>query len=155
MGHMGFPSGTSGKEPACQCRRCRRCRSHRFDPWVRKIPWRRAWQPTPVFFPGVSPWTEEPGGLLFRVTKSQTWLKQVSKQACTHGSYTVWGITTFSYNQPRRKYYFPHVRRENRLSWSLSNLSQITHKLAMKPGFKSNFLWLQNVCLSCYLSSGK
>ena len=27
---------------------------HRFDPWVRKIPWKRAWQPTPVFFPGES-----------------------------------------------------------------------------------------------------
>ena len=34
-----------------------------FDPWVGKIPWRRAWQPTPVFLPGESPWTEEPGGL--------------------------------------------------------------------------------------------
>ena len=22
-----------------------------FDPWVGKIPWRRAWQPTPVFLP--------------------------------------------------------------------------------------------------------
>ena len=28
-----------------------------------KIPWRRAWQPTPVFLPGESPWREEPGGL--------------------------------------------------------------------------------------------
>ena len=28
-----------------------------------KIPWRRAWQPTSVFLPGESPWTEEPGGL--------------------------------------------------------------------------------------------
>ena len=27
-------------------------RGHRFNPWVRKIPWRRAWQPTPVFLPG-------------------------------------------------------------------------------------------------------
>ena len=26
----------------------------RFDPWVGKIPWRRAWQPTPVFLPGES-----------------------------------------------------------------------------------------------------
>ena len=34
-----------------------------FDPWVGKIPWRRAWQPSPVFGPGESPWTEEPGGL--------------------------------------------------------------------------------------------
>ena len=29
-------------------------RRYRFDPWVRKIPWRRAWQPTPVFLPGES-----------------------------------------------------------------------------------------------------
>ena len=34
-----------------------------FDPWVGKIPWRRKWQPPPVFLPGESPWTEEPGGL--------------------------------------------------------------------------------------------
>ena len=34
-----------------------------FDPGVGKIPWRRAWQPAPVFLPGESPWTEEPGGL--------------------------------------------------------------------------------------------
>ena len=31
--------------------------------WVGEIPWRRAWQPTPVFLSGESPWTEEPGGL--------------------------------------------------------------------------------------------
>ena len=47
----GFPSGASGKEPACQCRRHKRCE---FDPWVGKIPWGRAWQPTPVFSPGES-----------------------------------------------------------------------------------------------------
>ena len=57
---MGFPGGTGGKEPACQCRRHKR---PRFHPWVGKIPWRRSWQPTPVFFPGESPWTEKPGGL--------------------------------------------------------------------------------------------
>ena len=34
-----------------------------FDPWVRKISCRRAWQPTPVFLPGEMPWTEEPGRL--------------------------------------------------------------------------------------------
>ena len=31
---------------------CKRCRTCRFDPWVRKIPCRRKWQPTPVFLPG-------------------------------------------------------------------------------------------------------
>ena len=48
---MGFPGGTSGKEPTCQCRRPKR---HRFYPWVWKTPWRRAWQPTLVFLPGES-----------------------------------------------------------------------------------------------------
>ena len=38
-----------GKESACQCRRCKR---GGFDPCIRKIPWRRVWQPTPVFLPG-------------------------------------------------------------------------------------------------------
>ena len=45
------PGGSSGKEPICQCRSHRRCR---FNPWVGKIHWRRAWQPTPVFLPGES-----------------------------------------------------------------------------------------------------
>jgi len=44
----GFPGGASGKESTCRCKRCG------FNPWVRKIPWRRAWQPTPVFLPGES-----------------------------------------------------------------------------------------------------
>ena len=43
------PSNSAGKEPACQCRRCKR---RRFDPWVGTLPWRRKWQPTPVFLPG-------------------------------------------------------------------------------------------------------
>ena len=40
--------GLSGGEGACQRRRCE------FSPWVRKMPWRREWQPTPVFLPGES-----------------------------------------------------------------------------------------------------
>ena len=47
----GFPGGISGKEATYQGRRHKRCR---FDPRVRKIPWRRAWQHTPVFLPGES-----------------------------------------------------------------------------------------------------
>ena len=39
------------------------CGRSGFDTWVDKIPWRRVWQPTPVFLPGESPWTEESGGL--------------------------------------------------------------------------------------------
>ena len=43
-----FACSASGKEPACQCRSCKR---HKFDSWVRKISWKRAWKPTPVFLP--------------------------------------------------------------------------------------------------------
>ena len=43
---MGYPRWLKGKESAYQSRRCR------FNPWVRKIPWRRKWQPTPGFLPG-------------------------------------------------------------------------------------------------------
>ena len=45
---FGFPWWLSGKESACQHRRCG------LNPRVRKIPWRRVWQPTPVFLPGKS-----------------------------------------------------------------------------------------------------
>ena len=46
---LGFPSDTHGKKPSCQCRRYGRLR---LGPWVGKIPWRSARQPTPGFLPG-------------------------------------------------------------------------------------------------------
>ena len=45
---VGLPWWFNGKESTCQCRRCN------FDPRVRKSPWRRKWQPSPVFLPGKS-----------------------------------------------------------------------------------------------------
>ena len=39
----GLPRWLSGKASTCQCRR------HGFNPWIGKIPWRRKWQPTPLF----------------------------------------------------------------------------------------------------------
>ena len=54
----GLPQCLNGKESTFQCRR------HGFDPWVRKIPWRRKWQPIhSSTFAWEIPWTEESGGL--------------------------------------------------------------------------------------------
>ena len=53
----GFPGGSVGKEATCNAG------DPGLDPWVGKIPWKRAWQPIPVFLPGESPWTEESGGM--------------------------------------------------------------------------------------------
>ena len=49
--YMWLPRVLSGKESACQCRRHKRLKAQVFDPWVGKSPWRRTWQPTPVFWP--------------------------------------------------------------------------------------------------------
>ena len=46
---MGFLGGSVVKNLPDSARRHRR---YGFDPWVRKIPWRRKWQPAPVFLPG-------------------------------------------------------------------------------------------------------
>ena len=68
---------TSGKEHTCPGRRCKRCR---FDPWIRKIPWRRAWQPTPVFLPGKSH-GQRSLATVHRVAESQTQLKSDMTEA--------------------------------------------------------------------------
>ena len=74
----GFPGGDSGKESSCQCRRLKRCR---LDPWVGKIPWRRTWQPTPLFLPGES---NRQRSLAGYSVKSQTGLKQLSTHTNFH-----------------------------------------------------------------------
>ena len=73
----------TNKNPACQCRRHKRCG---FHPWVRKIRWRRAWQPTPVILPWEFPWTEELGGL--QSIGSQRVGHDWSDLACTHALLT-------------------------------------------------------------------
>ena len=74
-----------------------------FDSWVKKIPWRKLWQPIPLFLPGESHGQEEPGGLqsmgsqrvgtwwatVHGVTKSWTRVKQLSMYACTHPDFTL------------------------------------------------------------------
>ena len=62
----------SGKEPACQYRKCKR---RGFDPWVGKTPWRRAWQPTPVFLPENPMDREAWWAVVHRVAQSGTRLK--------------------------------------------------------------------------------
>ena len=56
----GFPGGTSGKAPPCQCRRQKRLR---FDPWVGKIPLEKEMATYSSILAQRIPWTEEPGGL--------------------------------------------------------------------------------------------
>ena len=85
---MGFPGGSSGKEPTCQSKRYKRLR---FNPWVRKIFYRRTLQPTPVYFPRESWWA-----MAHRVAKSWTQLKQLSTCASAHThTHTHIGVTIY------------------------------------------------------------
>ena len=47
---LGFPGGVSGEDPGCRCGRA----EAQVQSWVGRIPWSRAWQPTPGFLPGES-----------------------------------------------------------------------------------------------------
>ena len=73
----GLPGGASGKEPACHCRRNKR---RRFDPWVRKIPWRIMATHSNILT-WRTPWTEELGRLQLIGLPSQTRLRRLS--TCT------------------------------------------------------------------------
>ena len=64
---------------------------HGFDPWVRKIPGRRAWQPAPVFLPGESHEQKSLAATVHRVTNSWTWLKQFSTAHTQHSMLQPWG----------------------------------------------------------------
>ena len=73
----GFPGGSDSK------RVCPQCRRPGFDPWVGKIPWRRKWQPTPIFLPGKShgrrslvgycPWSWTESDMAEQLTQGQNW----------------------------------------------------------------------------------
>ena len=77
-GRQGHPGGTGGKESTCQCRRHKSCGC---NPCVGKIPCKRDCQPTPVFLPAESYGRRSLVGMVHRVSKSQTQLKQLSMHA--------------------------------------------------------------------------
>ena len=72
----GFPGGTGGKEPTCQCRRHKR---YGFNTCVEKIPWKRLSTHSGILAWRIL-WPEEPGGLWF--IESQRVRHNWSKLAC-------------------------------------------------------------------------
>ena len=89
---MDFPGGSEVKSVCLQCGR------PGFDPWVRKIPWRRKWHPTPVFLPRESHGQRSLVGYSPRVTKSRTRLSDFTNRCFSllilslDAIYTVHGI---------------------------------------------------------------
>ena len=65
-----------------------------------KIPWRKIWQPTPVFLPGEIPWTEEPGGL----QSMESWKSDTTYQLKTT-MFTAVLFTIARHRSPRRQWH--------------------------------------------------
>ena len=107
--NWSFPGGTSGKEPTCQCRRHKR---QGFTLWVGKIPWRRAWQPTPVFLPGES-----------------------------HGQRSLAGCSPQSHIQSDRTEATYHARMQCSFKWELQSLNRNTHKTRLCTDQLTKVLW--------------
>ena len=137
-----------GKEFACQCRRLG------FDPWARKIPWRRKWQPTPVFLlgkfhrqrrqAGYSPW----GHTEFRTERLSThrrwWLSllwdpssveqrlgvlhTLSRQSLAHSRCLEWRTGRLQLKAPGQVFLTPKLQ-----SWPL---------LHVHPGLNTAQSWI-------------
>ena len=109
--NFGLPWCLSSKESTCQCRRCR------FHPWVRKIPWRRARQPTPVFFPGESVDTGAWRATVHGVAKTQT---QFSNYTATMLVLTHWLVfhSPHSHNLKLEGLFYHHRPFHTGRQWS-------------------------------------
>ena len=136
----GHTRQLSGKESACQCRR------YGFNPWVRKIPWRRAWQSTAVFMPrefhgqrslaSYSPWDHKDTTewlTLSLFTFSNIKKKKLQEQ------YKLLDPLHTNYLNENILLYFSHLWRDIfLLTWCLSPLNTCMHPQNKDPSLKYN-----------------
>ena len=127
------------------------CRSHRrrrFHPWVRKIPWRRKWQPTPRFLPGESHGQRSLVDYS-PVGSQRVWQDWAAKHICSYHRWRVqahlnWGFLPKS--SPSLFFFFflkpfstLKVLAGLRFFWN-SESSRSSHWLLAE----FNYLWLEN-----------
>ena len=120
---MGFPGGPAVKN-SLQHRR------PGFDPWVRKIPWRRKWQPTPVFLPGESHGQRSLAGCCPRGHKEsdKTEHRHTDKEDCRQervSAFIILKVAEFQCTQGERAHGKPK---------SINNLVMLT-QLVLSPIF--------------------
>ena len=155
---LGLPRGLSGKESTCQCRR------HGFDPWVGNFPWRRKWQPAPIFLPGISHGQRSLAGYSLwghkRVghnlaTKHNEVLIRVETERLTHARQCskpfMWNDSCNPIKQVVGR--FPFLRGETEVWESKSNLPRPYGRWGTKSGFKTRQWALYSLhrpaCLWC------
>ena len=126
MTHQDFPSGSVGKRI---CLLCRKHRRYWFDPWVGKIPWRRAWQLSPVFLPGESHARGAWQPLVHGVRKSQTRLKW-THDACTWPSNATPGQIRAPLSSQQHSSQKPRHGNSLNALWQMSGWWRCAHRYA-------------------------
>ena len=135
-----FPGGTGGKELICQCRRLKRCR---FSSWVGKIPWRRKWQPTPVFLPGKFHAQRSLGATVHGLAKGQTWLKRLNMHTTCDLYFLLWDALPFKLSyHPSKNVLFKIKVYQRKVTCYQKNLSVIS-----KPGNRQGELFCFEQCI--------
>ena len=117
----------------------------RFDPWVGRVPWRRAWQPIPIFWPGESPCTEVPGRL------QSMELQRVGHDWATKHIQNDKNLKEQQYYELMRKwidwnFHTPPVTMQNgaaALENSLAISQKIKHKLTILSRNSTPRIWLK------------
>ena len=119
-----LPGGAAVKNPPANAQRHKR---HRFDPWVRKIPYRRKWQPVPVFSPGKFHGQRSLAGLQ-RIGHDWARREQDSKVVISMGSSLAW-LNGHEFEQA-----LGDAERQGSLAccrpWGCKELGWVTEKLA-------------------------
>ena len=106
-----------------------------WETWVGKLSWRGAWQTTPVFLPGESPWAEEPGGLQSvgsqRVRHDRA---QHSAHTILHGLFHSTTSTTL-----RGTHYYAHFTHRETCSERENNQLKFTQLVNSRGGVYTQF----------------
>ena len=136
--HRDFPGGSDGKSVCLQCGR------PGFNPWIRKILWRRKWQPNPVLLPGKSHGRSSPVGYSHGVAKSRT---RLSNLTCTFKESQIFPnlfvlavlvmVVQLDSNTKITKYEYKRVVTSMRTKLNaLKRLDRRTKKTVLKVGMK-------------------
>ena len=122
---LRLPWWLSGKESACQYGRLG------FDPWVRKIPWRRKWQPTPVCLPGKSHGQRSLAGYCpwgWKESDTTQRLNNNNKITNLKKSYPYFSTSLWNFNIMFNSYMFWNIPPKTHMQWEKSSVYNVPHQ---------------------------
>ena len=128
----GLPTWFVSKESACQCRK------HRFNSWARKLPWKRKWQPTPVFLSGKSHGQRSLTGYNHGVTKMLDTTQQLNNSNITLPAIE-YGSSTNTPLKNIKRYFFKVKKRypSSKISETCA-LSYLFQHYSQWPRYRNN-----------------